>query len=83
LFAVRSASLDAGYDLRVTPITCLLRTLVESDFKSTDRLESCNAVRKVYFHGNTIAQPHPLPDFWGALHTSRDTSHPERVLVTK
>jgi hypothetical protein len=47
---------------------------VESDFRSTDRLASCTAARKVYFHGNTIAQPHPLPDFWGAVQTSGATA---------
>jgi hypothetical protein len=34
LFAVRSPSIERGYDTRVTPITCLLRSLVQSDFPS-------------------------------------------------
>lgn len=83
LFAVRSASLDAGYDLRVTPITCLLRTLVESGFRSTDRLDSCTTTRKVYFHGNSIPEPHPLPDFWGAVHSSDNEARPARLFVNK
>jgi hypothetical protein len=73
LFAVRSPSLGAGYDSRMTPITCLLRTFAQSDFQSTDGMESCATPRRVYFHGRGVPQPHPLPDFWAAGQASRVT----------
>jgi hypothetical protein len=64
LFAVRSAELDAGYDLRATPITCLLRTLVESNFTSLAMLNACSSSNVVFFNDHT---PHALPDFAAGL----------------
>ncbi len=64
MFAVRSASIEAGSDLRTTPITCLLRTLVESGFQSTAGIDSCSSPNVVYFMaGGKPPAPRPLPDF--------------------
>jgi hypothetical protein len=62
LFAVRSAGIDRGYDRLATPLTCLLRTLVESDFRSVARLNECSSRNVVFFNDHT---PHTLPDFAG------------------
>jgi hypothetical protein len=73
MFAVRSASIEAGYDVRTTPITCLLRTLVESDFRSTTGIDACSAPNIVYFMtGGKPPEPRPLPDFGGAPGSSPD-----------
>jgi hypothetical protein len=63
LFAVRSPYLDAGYDKRMAPITCLMRTLVESDFRSVSELETCDARPTVFMSGNGRAVAMPLPAF--------------------
>jgi hypothetical protein len=70
LFAVHSPQLQAGYDLRLTPITCLLRTLVESGFRSVAGAGACSSPNVVFFlKGRTgipvmvIDTPHSLPDF--------------------
>jgi sulfatase-like protein len=69
LFAVRSPSIGHGYDTRVTPITCLLRSLVESDFKSVSSADSCSTPNTVFFMGSETPQPRPLLDFWTAAGT--------------
>jgi Sulfatase len=76
LFAVRSASIDPGYDLRMSPITCLLRTLAESDFRSTDGIDACSSPHTVFFmaRGKPPA-PRPLPDF-AEGHTAHVTPAP-------
>jgi hypothetical protein len=73
LFAVRAPEVKGGYDTRVTPITCLLRTLVRSDFRSVEDTEACSASPVVHFwDGNGPPQPRPLPDFWNrGLHSAR------------
>jgi hypothetical protein len=64
LFAVRSAAIEPGYDLRMSPITCLLRTLAESDFRSTDGIDACSSPHTVFFMaGGKPPAPRPLPDF--------------------
>jgi hypothetical protein len=64
MFAVRSPSIAAGSDLRTTPITCLLRTLVESGFQSTAGIDSCSSPNVVFFMaGGKRPAPRPLPDF--------------------
>jgi hypothetical protein len=60
LFAVRSGSIEAGYDSEPTPITCLLRTLVESSFTSVARLNACSSPNVVFFNDHTSSA---LPDF--------------------
>jgi hypothetical protein len=62
LFAVRSASIEAGYDSEPTPITCLLRTLVESSFTSVDRLNACSSPNVVFFDDDDHTL-RTLPDF--------------------
>ena len=69
LFAVRSPSIEHGYDTRVTPITCLLRSLVQSDFKSVSSTDSCSTPNIVFFMGSETPQPRPLIDFWTAAGT--------------
>ena len=60
LFAVRSTGVEAGYDRDPTPITCLLRTLVESNFTSLATLHACSSPDVVFLHDHT---PRALPDF--------------------
>jgi hypothetical protein len=68
MFAVRSGGIEAGYDLRAAPITCLLRVLAESAFQSTAGIEACSpSQRTVYFMaGGEPPAPRSLPDFWTA-----------------
>jgi hypothetical protein len=76
LFAVRSASIEPGYDLRMSPITCLLRTLAQNDFRSTDGIDACSSPHTVFFMaGGKPPAPRPLPDFAGG-HAARVTSGP-------
>ena len=64
MFAVRAPGIEPGYDLRMAPITCLLRTLVQSDFRSTSEIESCSSPNTVFFAtGGQGPTPKPLPDF--------------------
>jgi hypothetical protein len=63
LFAVRSPHLEAGYDLRSTSITCLLRTLVESDFRSAAGVETCSLPNVVFLRGNKTPTARPAPRF--------------------
>ena len=64
MFAVRSPDIEAGYDLQMTPITCLLRTLVESDFRSTSGIAACSSSNTVFFlTGGRGPTARPLPDF--------------------
>jgi hypothetical protein len=60
LFAVRSPQIDAGYDPREASVTCLLKSLVASTFKSVDGADVCSASRVVFFEDQT---PHLLPRF--------------------
>ena len=66
LFAVRSSSIERGYDERVTPITCILRSLAQSDFRSTAGVDGCSSPNIVFFMGTDTPQPRPLVDFWTA-----------------
>jgi hypothetical protein len=63
LFAVRSPGIEPEYDLRVAPITCLLRTLVESNLTSVSGVDACSAPHTVFFFGDDLPQPRPLPAF--------------------
>jgi hypothetical protein len=63
LFAIRSRHLDGGYDRRLAPITCLMRTLVESQFRSVAALEGCAITPTVFMSGNGRTTAMPLPDF--------------------
>jgi hypothetical protein len=62
LFAIRSPHLQAGYDRRLVPITCLMRTLVESGFRSVSALEGCEGTPTVFVsaNGRTVATPLPV-----------------------
>jgi hypothetical protein len=70
LFAVRAPAIEQGYDTRVTPITCLLRSLAQSDFRSLSSLDSCSSPNIVFFMGSETPQPRPLVDFWTAPGTT-------------
>jgi hypothetical protein len=73
LFAVRAPGVAAGYDPRVTPITCLLRSLVQSDFRSVEEIDACSVSPTVHvWNGDAPPQPRPLPEFWH--HGSRSAS---------
>ena len=74
LFAVRAPSIEHGYDTRVTPITCLLRSLAESDFRSLSSVDSCSSPNIVFFMGSETPQPRPLLDFWTAAATKHLTA---------
>ena len=73
LFAVRAPEVTPGYDTRVTPITCLLRTLAQSDFRSVEEINTCSASPVVHFwDGTGPPRPRPLPEFWNrSLHSVR------------
>ena len=62
LFAVRSPDLEAGYDRRLVPITCVMRTLVESGFRSLSALDACATSPTVFMtdHERTVAMPLPV-----------------------
>ncbi len=63
-FAVRSRWIPAGYDPQPASITCLLRSLVDSDFRSTAAAAACSSSRTVYLHAEgRPPEPYPLPDF--------------------
>jgi len=53
----------------VTPITCLLRSLAQSDFRSLSSVDSCSSPNIVFFMGSETPQPRPLVDFWTAAGT--------------
>ena len=74
LFAVRSPSIEHGYDTRVTPITCLLRSLVQSDFRSVSSIDTCSSPNIVFFMGSEPPPPRPLLDFWPAAGTKPFTA---------
>jgi hypothetical protein len=63
LFAIRSPHLEAGYDRRLAPITCLMRTLVESEFRSVSALGTCAATPTVFMSGHGRTTSVPLPAF--------------------
>ena len=65
MFAVRSSPIDAVYDLRTTPITCLLRSLVDSNFLSIAGIDACSSPNIVFFMtgGKKPPDPRALPDF--------------------
>ena len=62
LFAVRSRHLRPAYDERLTPITCLLRTLVESDFRSASGTDACSTNKVLYFFERNAPGARPFPD---------------------
>ncbi len=64
LFAVRSPTIERGYDERLAPITCILRALAESDFQSTSGVDSCSSPNIVFFLGTETPQQRPFVDFW-------------------
>lgn len=64
LFAVRAPDVEAGYDTRVTSITCLLRSLVESDFRAAGDTGGCSTARVVHLLDGKDPRPRPLPEFW-------------------
>lgn len=76
LFAVRSPHLAAAYDGRLTPITCLLRTLVESDFRSASGTETCSTNKVVYFFGGVTPSARPFPEHATWLAGSPATASP-------
>jgi hypothetical protein len=80
MFAVRSRGIESGYDTRMTPITCLLRTLVDSGFQSTSGIEACSSPNTVFFDtkGKGPA-PRPLPDFATAKTAAPASVKRERV----
>lgn len=63
LFAVRSPHLGAGYDARLAPITCLMRTLMESEFRSVSALEQCAQTPTVFTSSDGGVIATPLPPF--------------------
>jgi hypothetical protein len=63
LFAVRSPHIMAGYDRRLAPITCLLRTLVESEFRSFSALDACAATPTVFVTRSRQTHAVPLAPF--------------------
>jgi hypothetical protein len=73
LFAVRAPEVKAGYDTHETPITCLLRSLARSDFRSVEEGDSCATSPVVHFwDGNGPPKPRPLPEFWNRnVHSAR------------
>jgi len=62
-FAVRAPRLPAGYERRMAPLPCILKTLVESDFTSLERLDACSANPTVFISGMGREIPRPMPEF--------------------
>jgi hypothetical protein len=71
LFAIRSPHLQAGYDRRLVPITCLMRTLVESGFQSVSALDACAGTPTVFMSANGRTIGVPLPAFGNARGDTR------------
>jgi hypothetical protein len=63
LFAVRAPAIGAGYDRRLAPVTCLMRTLVDSGFSSVSGVEACSANPIVFLEVDDRVVPAPLPPF--------------------
>jgi hypothetical protein len=64
LFAVRSPGLEAGYDTRLVPITCLFKTLVASRFRSAEEVAACSSPRVVFMQSDrSTTVPRRLPNF--------------------
>jgi len=62
-FAVRSPWIAADYDAEPASIACLLRSLVDSDFRSTAAAAACSS-RTVYLQAEEgPPEAHRLPDF--------------------
>jgi hypothetical protein len=63
MFAVRSTSIEAAYDIRITPITCLLRGLVDANFRSIAGIEGCSSPHVVFFMtgGKPVPRSFPVP----------------------
>lgn len=64
LFAIRAPGVEPGYDRRVAPITCLLRSFALADFRSSAGVEGCSMSPVVHLSDGTAPDPHPLPEFW-------------------
>jgi hypothetical protein len=79
LFAVRSPHIAGGYDRRLAPITCLMRTLVDSEFRSVSALEECATTPTVFMSGNGRTIAMPLPAFGQASNDLRAAARPEQV----
>ncbi|MGH9387577.1 MAG: hypothetical protein ACRD2N_25230, partial [Vicinamibacterales bacterium] len=63
LFAVRAPGLEAIYDKRMTPITCILQTLVAQEFQSVAGIEKCSGAQTVFMKTGANPVPKPLPSF--------------------
>jgi hypothetical protein len=58
LFAVKSPRLHPGYDRRMVSITCLMRTLAQSDFRSVEGLGECTGSPLVFVSDDQwVARP--------------------------
>jgi hypothetical protein len=62
LFAIRAPGLEAGYDTRPVPITCLFKTLAASGFHSADDMGACSSERVVFMQDGRSTVREPLPD---------------------
>ncbi len=63
LFAVRAPGVARGYDRRIAPITCILWSLVETNFKSADSVDACAGTPSVFVSRGRSMAPRPLPAF--------------------
>jgi arylsulfatase A-like enzyme len=68
LFAVRSPRIATGYENREVPITCVLKTLVESNYGSLTGLDTCTTSPSVFVFDGSEAYPRPLPAFGHSTH---------------
>jgi hypothetical protein len=63
MFAVRSPDIAPGYDRRIAPITCILWSLVETNFRSADGVDGCAGSPSVFMAGGGSMAARPLPAF--------------------
>jgi hypothetical protein len=80
LFAVRSTQLAAGYDRRLMPITCLLRSLVQTEFRSVSAIEGCVTTPTVFISADDRFVATPLPPFRPAPRDVRVVEPAQRVV---
>jgi hypothetical protein len=72
---VREPNLEGGYDARPAPITCILRALLESDFRSVSAVDACATTPTVFMSGGERMVAMPLPVFWQAAKNPRGWGH--------
>jgi hypothetical protein len=78
LFAVRAPGLDRGMDAQPAAVSCLLRSLVESGFRSAASSSACAAPAAVFLRRAGLPpQRQPLPEFWADAQVAAAAPSPQ------